>query len=121
MRLPWWAESGHLNAEGPLSLMATMKLIARATCAGGLMLLGPAILVLAIAQSAAAADPKLRWIRSDSATSTSAAVVVDAALPLVHTTQLWPEDEKGRIVGPGDAGAQAEAALDRLEQALRES
>src|SRR5262245_37961597 len=82
--------------------------------------LGSAFLVLAVAGPAAAADPRLRWVRSDPASSTSAAVVVDPAMPLVHTTQLWPQDDQGRIVGPGDADAQAEAALGRLENALRE-
>src|SRR5947208_3226138 len=65
-------------------------------------------LVLALAQFAVAAEPQLRGIRSDEASGTSAAVVVDAELPLVHTAQLWPLDERGRIVGPGRADAQAE-------------
>src|SRR5439155_9497202 len=50
-------------------------------CAGLLLTVAPRVL---------AADPELRWIRSDAASGTSAAVVVDAKLPLAHTAQLWP-------------------------------
>src|SRR5439155_16922221 len=66
-------------------------------CAGLLLTVAPRVL---------AADPELRWIRSDAASGTTAAVVVDAKLPLAHTAQLWPLDERGKIVGPGRADVQ---------------
>jgi len=77
-------------------------------------------IALALTSGAAAADPELRWIRSHEETSTSEAVVVDGRLPLAHTGQLWPEDDKGKIVGRESADAQCETVIDRLEPVLRE-
>lgn len=61
----------------------------------------------------------LRHVESNPATGSSAAVLVDD-VPLVHTPQLLPVDEAGSIVAPGDAAAQLEFLLDRLEAKLNE-
>ena len=45
----------------------------------------------------------------------SAAVLVDD-VPLVHTAQLLPVDDAGRIVGAGDIRAQLEQVLARLRR-----
>jgi enamine deaminase RidA (YjgF/YER057c/UK114 family) len=45
--------------------------------------------------------------------------VVVPDVPLVHTTQMLPVDEQGRLVGKGNARVQIEAVLDRLKMAVR--
>jgi enamine deaminase RidA (YjgF/YER057c/UK114 family) len=79
------------------------------------------LMVLAVHRGASAAEHELRWIKSDQASSTSAAVVVGAELPLAHTAQLWPVDSQGNVVAPGHAEPQSQLAIDRLEAALRET
>ena len=61
---------------------------------------------------------KARLIRPNVERGMSLAVVVDAA-PLVHTAQVLPLDSAGKIVGNGNASAQAAAALENLDQVLR--
>jgi enamine deaminase RidA (YjgF/YER057c/UK114 family) len=63
-------------------------------------------------------DGQARLIRPNVERGTSLAVVVDAA-PLVHTAQVLPLDSAGKIVGNGNAGSQAAAALENLDQVLR--
>jgi enamine deaminase RidA (YjgF/YER057c/UK114 family) len=79
------------------------------------------VLVLALAfVHPVLADELFRCIGFDDATRTSAAVVVDAALPLAHTTQILPLDDQGRIISAGRAEKQASAVFDQLERALGE-
>ena len=78
-----------------------------------------ATLVLAACPLARGDGPDVRHVRPDRPNGSSAAVVVDAGLALVHTAQLFPMDEEGEIVGPGRPGEQVEAVLDRLDTALR--
>jgi enamine deaminase RidA (YjgF/YER057c/UK114 family) len=59
-------------------------------------------------------------VGSDSATGSSAAVLADD-VPLVHTAQLVPLDDAGRIAAPGDAQAQLERLLAQLEAILHEA
>jgi enamine deaminase RidA (YjgF/YER057c/UK114 family) len=66
----------------------------------------------------AAGGVRLRSIRADSATGVSRAVVVEEGA-LVHTALMYPEDRHGRLVGGGDATAQATRALANIELALK--
>jgi enamine deaminase RidA (YjgF/YER057c/UK114 family) len=61
----------------------------------------------------------VREVRPDEATHTSAAVVVDASAPLLHTPQLLPTGADGLTIVAGGAAEQANALLDRLESALK--
>ena len=65
-----------------------------------------------------AADP-VRQVRPDSATGTSAAIVVDGAANLAHTEQILPVDADGKVIAPNRADEQAGAVLDRLETTLK--
>jgi arylsulfatase A-like enzyme/enamine deaminase RidA (YjgF/YER057c/UK114 family) len=80
-------------------------------------------LTLALVHTAVGEEQEqaLRRITPDAASGTSAAVVVAADTPLAHTTQILPRDAQGRTVAPGRASEQAEAVLERLEQALTEA
>ena len=76
-------------------------------------------LILEVGSVMAAKGQGIRPVRPDDASGTSAAVVVDGALPLVYTTQLFPTDEQGKVIAAGRAEDQASAVLDRLEATLR--
>ncbi len=69
------------------------------------------------APAAAPADDRIKLIDPDGDAGTSAAVVVGRAA-LAHTAQLLPLDQRGELVGRGDAARQAEAVLDNLAEAL---
>jgi enamine deaminase RidA (YjgF/YER057c/UK114 family) len=73
---------------------------------------------LAAFTHAHAADPTKRHVRAGLEKGSSAAVVVKADAALVHTAQLLPLDDSGRIVGPDRVDVQVEAVLDRLETVL---
>jgi len=62
------------------------------------------------------ADDGLRRLRVDADRSGSAAVVVPLEAHLIHTTQVFPVDEQGRVVADD---RQIEAALDRLDQLIQ--
>jgi enamine deaminase RidA (YjgF/YER057c/UK114 family) len=74
-------------------------------------------LLLSLAHQVTAAEG-CRAIGLDPATRTAAAVVVEAAMPLVHTSQILPRDAQGKTIAPGRADAQAEALVGRLEPVL---
>lgn len=74
-----------------------------------------ALFLLVLFQPAAAESP--RYFGGSAASGTSAAVRVDN-VPLAHTTQLLPADDRDRIAGK--AAEQAERLLDNLDTALRE-
>lgn len=79
---------------------------------------GVAATVLLAVFPAGAAEG-VREVRPDEKSSTSAATVVEGALPLAHTAQLFPVDAKGQVVAPGRAEAQADAVVDQLDSVLR--
>jgi enamine deaminase RidA (YjgF/YER057c/UK114 family) len=67
----------------------------------------------------AAWSQNIRRIEADSSGAVrSAAVLVDDA-PLVHTAQLLPVDEAGRIVGPGNLRLQLDRVLARMRDCLK--
>jgi enamine deaminase RidA (YjgF/YER057c/UK114 family) len=68
----------------------------------------------------AAPGLRLRAIGANPATGVSRAVVVEEGA-LVHTALMFPEDRRGRLVGAGDAAAQADRVLANIETALREA
>ncbi len=71
-----------------------------------------------ISSSLALADePIVRRIESPGLVG-SAAVIVDARAPLVHTSQILPIDRDGKPLGD-DAKSQTNAALDRLSEVLQ--
>jgi enamine deaminase RidA (YjgF/YER057c/UK114 family) len=67
----------------------------------------------------APARADVRYVEPSKETGTSMAVLVNDVAQ-AHTAQLLPLDREGRIVGKGQAGAQAEKVLDNLEAALKE-
>jgi len=66
----------------------------------------------------AGAAEGVREVRPDEKSSTSAATVVDGALHLAHTAQLFPVDAKGQVVAAGEVEAQTNAVLDQLDSVL---
>lgn len=64
------------------------------------------------------ADAAPKHFGSDASTGTSLAVVADK-VPLAHTTQFFPLDKNGKIVGAGNAPKQIEQTLANLSRALR--
>src|SRR5439155_24172944 len=60
----------------------------------------------------------ISFFEPNSETGSSKAVMVDD-VPLVHTAQMLPLDEKGNLVGPGDGLKQAEQVLTNLAQLLK--
>ena len=75
---------------------------------------------LSIGAALSPAHARSTFLDPNSATGTSAAVVVDPA-PLAHTAQFLPVDEQGGIVAKGDVRAQTERVLARLDAALRKA
>jgi enamine deaminase RidA (YjgF/YER057c/UK114 family) len=68
--------------------------------------------------SASAQQPSpLRRVAADAAAGPAAVIVDD--VPLIHTAQLLPLDDAGRVVALGDAGRQLDKLLDNLRSALR--
>jgi enamine deaminase RidA (YjgF/YER057c/UK114 family) len=65
-------------------------------------------------------EPALEYVEPDDSSGTSKAVVVRNGA-LAHTAQMLPLDEKGGIVGKGDAERQIQRVLDNLAGALREA
>lgn len=61
-----------------------------------------------------------QFIKSDAARGTSLAVVAEN-VPLVHTTQFFPLDKKGKVVGGNNAAKQIQQTLENLEEALKAS
>jgi enamine deaminase RidA (YjgF/YER057c/UK114 family) len=76
-------------------------------------------LTLAAGLVTSAEGQGIRLVRPDDTSGASAAVVVDGGLTLAYTTQFFPTDERGKVIGAGRAEEQAGAVLDRLEAALR--
>jgi arylsulfatase A-like enzyme/enamine deaminase RidA (YjgF/YER057c/UK114 family) len=74
-------------------------------------------LTLLLARPLGAAEMPLRRLTVDGAT----AVVVDAATPLAHTTQILPRVANGEAIVPGGGDEQAAALLDRLAEVLGEA
>lgn len=74
-------------------------------------------------ENAAHKDPteEVQYIGADPATGTSAAVLVNENLPLVHTTQLLPLDKKGQLVGSKSVAAQTNRVLENIQRALQRS
>jgi len=82
----------------------------------------PFAVVLLCAASPAADGGKgtIRMISPDSATGTSAAVMVSGA-HLAHTTQILPLGADGTVQDKGDAGRQAGRCMELVDAALREA
>jgi enamine deaminase RidA (YjgF/YER057c/UK114 family) len=75
------------------------------------------VILLVLARSAAA-QGQVRLFRTTEASATSAAALVAETAGLAHTAQLFPLDDQGKLVGPGQPQAQAEAVLEQLAQTL---
>lgn len=82
------------------------------------LVVSAALLMAQAAPPQAAPGVRLRSIRADLATGVSRAVVVEEGA-LVHTALMFPEDRQGRLVGVGDATAQAARVLANIELALK--
>ena len=67
-----------------------------------------------------AAQPSIRYLPLDAPAGTSRAVIVQG-LPLVHTRQLLPLSNDGKVVGVGSADQQIEQVLNNLEAVLKDS
>src|ERR1043165_4515412 len=61
--------------------------------------------------------PKCRCLEPASATGASTAVIVDA-VPLAHTAQVLPLNQKGELIAKGDAAKQTDQVLANLGLAL---
>lgn len=70
------------------------------------------LLALLVASSAQAGEPPARHVHADQAPGGSAAVIVDEAVALVHTAQIFPDAEKD------DPASQIESVLDKLGATL---
>ena len=81
----------------------------------GLWTLG---VLLPFGSAPAVAQTQLQYVDSDPTTGNSAAVVV-ADSPLIHTAQLLPTGESGKIVSTGDVEGQIDRLFERLESVLR--
>lgn len=75
------------------------------------------VYVAVLCRDAFAGDPRLTHISPDPQTGSSAAVSV-ADVPLVHTTQLFPQAQPGGVAGGNDAAAQCENVLNTLSAVL---
>src|SRR5689334_6411202 len=64
------------------------------------------------------AQEAVRSVEPREAEGISTAVVVPD-VPLLHTTQLLPIDERGRLLGKGIVRDQIEVVLDRVKTAVR--
>jgi N-sulfoglucosamine sulfohydrolase len=62
-------------------------------------------------------SPGCRCLGADAATGASTAVIVDD-VPLAHTAQMLPVNQKGELIGKGDAAKQADQVLANLALAL---
>ena len=62
----------------------------------------------------------IRYVEPDEEAGTSQATVV-GDVPLAHTDQLMALDERGELVGAGDARRQAERVLENVGRALEEA
>lgn len=67
-----------------------------------------------------AAEPSIQYVPLDAPAGMSQAVIVDK-MPLVHTRQLLPLDDAGKLVGAGSADKQIEQVLANLETVLKDS
>src|SRR5262249_25963660 len=68
--------------------------------------------------NAVSAQPaSLRYVDSE---PTSSAAVIVGDIPLIHTSQLLPVNEMGRVMHAGDPVAQFGQVLDRLDGLLRQ-
>ncbi|HEY8503212.1 MAG TPA: RidA family protein, partial [Gemmataceae bacterium] len=85
---------------------------------------GPKMFTLLLALLSAAASARgedsIRYVEPDAETGSSKAVVVGPA-PLAHTTQLFPLDAQGKLVGKGRPAEQAARVLDNIALALKEA
>jgi enamine deaminase RidA (YjgF/YER057c/UK114 family) len=77
--------------------------------------LGAALTLLALAQ-----EPGLEYLEPQDSTGTSKAVVVTGRA-LVYTSQIFPVDGKGDLVGKGALDRQIDAVLGRLSETLGEA
>jgi iduronate 2-sulfatase len=66
------------------------------------------------------APSMLQRVEGNVAASWPAAVLVDD-VPLIHTAQLLPLDDAGKVVAPGDPTAQVERLVNRLDAVLRDA
>ena len=73
---------------------------------------------LMVASALSADRVRLRSLGTDPATGLARAVVVDEGA-LAHTALVYPEDDKGRLQGEGNAAAQATRVLANIESALK--
>src|SRR5512145_2585142 len=62
----------------------------------------------------------IRRIEGDSRSLPGSAAVLVDDVPLIHTEQLLPVGDAGKIVGPGDPQAQLDLLLRRLQPRLEE-
>ncbi len=77
-----------------------------------------ALAPLLLAASPTPAADAIRPIATDDASKTAAAVVVEGSIPLAYTAQLFPLDDAGQVISPGQADRQSEAVLDHLQAVL---
>jgi len=76
------------------------------------------VLILAVSGGSAVADDAIRRVEGDAGAMDSQSVSVTGR-ELVHTTQVLPVDERGALVGPGDAAQQCERVFRQLEILLK--
>ena len=67
------------------------------------------------------ATPAIRRFAVDGEAIAASAAVFVEDVPLVHTAQLLPIDDAGKVAAPGDAAAQVEVILTRLQSVLRQA
>lgn len=79
-----------------------------------------ALTLSAVPAQAAAPEIGVRQIDSSPETATSRAVVVPD-VPLAHTSQILPLNERGQLLGAGQSVTQVEKVLDNLALALAEA
>jgi enamine deaminase RidA (YjgF/YER057c/UK114 family) len=77
------------------------------------------VLLVFMSVSGVAMGELVREVHPGEATSTSAAVVVDASAHLVYTPQILPIGKDGKTVISGNAAEKAEVVYERLESMLK--
>lgn len=62
----------------------------------------------------------VEYLQTDATTRTSKVAIVDESTSLAHTTQLYPYDANGEVVGSGETSVQVRQVLDNIGAALAE-
>jgi enamine deaminase RidA (YjgF/YER057c/UK114 family) len=78
------------------------------------------VILIFSGMNTARSQPVIQYLNPDNATGTSAAAMANK-LPLAHTAQLWPLNEKGELVGKGDPAKQTEQVIENIARALTEA